>query len=38
MILPTQELTVLAETMSAEHVQIEEMLSTEPMEDVSGII
>ncbi len=38
MILPTQELTVLAETMSAEHVQIEEMLSTEPMEDGSGSI
>jgi hypothetical protein len=33
MIFPTQELTILAETMSMDHVQIEEMISEEPAED-----
>lgn len=33
MIFPTQELTILAETMSMEQEQIEEVILTEPIED-----
>ncbi len=36
MIFPTQELTILAETKSMEHEQIEEVISAEPIEDGTG--
>ena len=38
MIFPTQELTILAETMSMDHVQAEEMISAEPKEDGTDLM
>ena len=38
MIFPTQELTILAETMSMDHVQAEEIISAEPIENGTDLI
>lgn len=38
MIFPTQELTILAVTMSMDHVQAEEMISAEPIEDGTDLM